>query len=292
VSRLYAHVLNQPPHYLRKRLDEISALSQLSQINLMLKYRELHRAGIQLRFEDVEFSAYSQNGEDGILLYLFSVLGTTNKIVLEVGSGDGIENNSANLIINHGWTAHLFDASAERVEAARTFYRSARQTRIWPPTMTCTRVTPATIDRTVKAAGLSGPIDLVSLDIDGIDYWVWDALTIVDPRVVVVEFNNLWPAEATLSVPNDPAFEPEYNSPCGADFSGATLGAFVKLARRKGYRLVGSERYGFNAFFVKNCVGEDTLPEVAPESCLTHPYSVHARAVRSRGVLDRPWVEV
>ena len=292
VSRLYFHFLHRPPHFIFKRFHEVSALSQMEQIGLRLQYQRLAREGGPLpALDDVEFSVYSQAGEDGILWYIFSVIGTTNKKVVEIGCGNGIENNSANLVINHGWQGFLFDGSAERTAAATLFYRSIQQTRISPPVVTTAWVRSDTVNQTLLASGATGPVDLFSLDIDGIDYWVWDAITAIDPRVVVVEFNNLWDADVARTVPNDPGFKADYG-PHGADFSGATLGAFVKLARRKSYRLVGCQRYGFNAFFVKDGIGGDVLPAVDPKTCLEHPFAVHARTVRHANVKDKTWIDV
>ena len=80
-----------------------SSDTQISQILLRLKYQDLVRVGAELpSFADVEFQCFSQNGEDGILLYIMSLLGTTNRRVLEICAGDGIECNAANLIVNHG----------------------------------------------------------------------------------------------------------------------------------------------------------------------------------------------
>lgn len=293
VGRLLHHCLYREPYYLFKRFDEVAAAAQVQQLLLTLRYRELARAGGPLPpFDDVEFSVYSQAGEDGILVYIFALIGTTNKVAVEIGAGNGVENNTANLIIHHGWTGYLFDADPDRVQTAREFYGRIRQTSLWPPAITCSRVTPASVDEVVRGAGATGPVDLFSLDIDGIDYWVWEALTVIEPRVVVVEFNNLWPASAAMTVPNDPDFRAEYNSRYGADYSGATLGAFVKLATRKGYRLVGCQRYGFNAFFVRNGIGEDLLPAVDPATCLTHPFAEHARTVRQPGIRGKPWVTI
>ena len=87
----------------QKRLDEIGAVDKGMQILLKLKYRELLSLGTDLpSFDDVQFRSFSQNGEDGILLYIFSLIGTTNNQSIEICAGNGIECNTANLVINHG----------------------------------------------------------------------------------------------------------------------------------------------------------------------------------------------
>jgi hypothetical protein len=82
---------------------------------------------------DYGFSAFSQHEEDGILLYIFSLIGTTNKKCLEICMGNGVESNTANLIVNHFWVGLLFDGCAKNVEVARIFYSLHKNTRIYPP---------------------------------------------------------------------------------------------------------------------------------------------------------------
>ena len=96
-----------------------SSAAKTGQLQLALSWKALARRGDPLpAFADVEFRAYSQNGEDGILLYLFSLLGTTNKLAVEICAGDGIQCNATNLILNHGWTGLLVDGGEEEVAAA------------------------------------------------------------------------------------------------------------------------------------------------------------------------------
>jgi hypothetical protein len=231
-----------------------------------LQYQDLVRRGLGLpAIRDVEFRCYSQNGEDGILLYIFSLLGTTNGKVVEICAGDGLECNAANLLINHGWRGLLFDGDAEQVDRGNAFYSTCRTTWIAPPTFLNAWITAENVDGLVAAHGFAGPVDLLSLDVDGNDYWIWKALDCVKPRVVVLEFNASCGPEKRLTIAYDPAFrlnlaEPPYR--CGA-----SLPAFVSLARSKGYRLVGVESRGINAFFVQSGLAEELLPEWSVAQC-------------------------
>ncbi|MCX5829848.1 MAG: hypothetical protein NTV58_17915, partial [Deltaproteobacteria bacterium] len=108
---------------------------------------------------------------------------------------------------------------------------------------------------------------LMSMDIDGNDYWIWDALTVVEPRVVIIE-THIEFGMNSIVVPYDkdyvhPGKHPEYFS--------ASPGAMEKLARKKGYRLVGANNYGFNTIYIKDGIGEDILPAVSVENILQHP---------------------
>jgi hypothetical protein len=240
--------------------------AQIGQILLRLRYQDLPRRGIDLpTLQDVEFRCYSQNGEDGILLYIFALLGTTNRKVVEICAGDGIECNAANLLINHGWSGLLLGGDAELVARGRTFYASCRNTWVAPPTFVNAWITTDTVNGLVGEHGFSGAIDLLSLDVDGNDYWIWKALDCVSPRVVVLEFNAGFGPDVSASMSYQPDFRLDYTIQpyrCGA-----RLPAFVKLARARGYRLVGVQSRGFNAFFVRNGIGDELLPERSVMEC-------------------------
>lgn len=291
--RILSHFLWMRPYYLFKKMAFIESTVELSQLNLINSYKLRKDLNFPLpSFDEVEFSVYSENGEDGILLYLFSILGTTNKKVVEICCGDGIQNCSTNLIVNHGWTGYLFDGNKSRIEIARAYFSSNSRTKNWPPVIAHEWILPSTINETLTKYNAVGEVDLLSLDLDGLDYWVWKAIKVIQPRVLICEFNNLWPADKALTVPADENFRAEYNSKFGADFSGATLGAFVKAGKEKGYRLVGGQRYGYNAVFVKNGIGDQYFPEVEPATLLNHPYAIHARTFRNNNIKNKNWVEV
>jgi hypothetical protein len=243
--------------------------SQVAQVSLRLQYQQLQRSGApQPDLFDTEFRCHSQNGEDGILLYLFSILGHTNRKAVEICAGNGIECNAANLIINHGWRGLLVDGDRANIEAGQTFYRNHLNTRFSVPALVCSWITAETVDNLIAQHGFTGEIDLLSLDIDGIDYWVWRAIRCAQPRVIVLEFNPHLGPERALTLPYDPHFRLDLSDqPYQA---GASLPAFVKLGREKGYRLIGGASLGFNAFFVRNDVGADLIPERTPAECFAH----------------------
>jgi len=149
------------------------------------------RTGAPYRSSKTSFRCHSQNGEDGILLHIFPLLGTTNRRVIEICAGDGIECNSANLIINHGWRGLLVEGDAEQVARGTAFYGSCRTTWAAPPLWVNRWVTAENVSGLVADNGFGGPVDLLSLDIDGNDYWIWQAVGCVNPRVVGVRAEAL-----------------------------------------------------------------------------------------------------
>jgi hypothetical protein len=250
-----------------KKLDQITAVDKQVQTLLSLTYKERLAAGAPRHaFDEVEFRCFSQNGEDGILLYLFSLLGTTNKNAVEICAGTGIECNTANLIVNHGWHGFLVDGDPENVARGHRFYAECRDTCVRAPKFVHAWVTAENVNDLVRRHGFAGDLDLVSLDIDGNDYWVWQRLDCVRPRVVVLEYHCAWGPDRAVTIPYRPDFRLDLTT--HPYYAGASLAAFVKLGRQKGYRLVGAQRHGFNAFFLRAGVGEDLFPEIDAAECL------------------------
>jgi hypothetical protein len=119
------------------------------------------------------------------------------------------------------------------------------------------------------------------------DYWVWKAISVIQPQVVVCETHNAIPPDKALTAPYDPKFTFE-----SEDFRSASLAAMCKLGKEKGYRLIGVHRFGFNAFFVRNSVGEDLFPEVTPASCMADPVTRALLLEKWPAVAGYKWVEV
>jgi hypothetical protein len=272
--------------------EKTSVASKIGQMRLVQEWKRMLHHGEPLpSLAEVEFRAFSQNGEDGILLYLFSLIGAQQRSCVEICAGDGIECNSANLILNHGWTALLVDGSLENVQTGKQFYAQHRDTFSFPPQFAHAWVDRETINDLIERHGFKGEVDLLSIDLDGVDYWIWEAIHVIRPRVVVAETQCIWGSERSVTVP----YRRDFSSPLVQGFgvySGASLPAFVRLGRRKGYRLVGTQSLGFNAFFVRDDLGAAVLPEVSAESCLDRPFVRWAQRELLPLVRDKEWVEV
>ena len=179
-----------------------SATDRVSQLILLNQYRDLVHWGKALpSFQDVEFRLFSQNGEDGILLYIFGLIGMGGRRCVEICAGEGIECNSANLIVNHGWNGLLFDGNDQLLEKGRAFYSNLGDTFSFPPKLVNAWITRDNINELIKNNGFEGEVDLLSLDLDGVDYWVWEALDVIRPRVVIAEIQCLWGQDRAVTVP-------------------------------------------------------------------------------------------
>ena len=247
--------------------DEVRALNQTTQRLLFFRYQDMLRQKLPLpRLIDTEMRSFSQNGEDGILLYLFAVLGFTNRRAVEICAGDGIECNAANLILNHGFRALLVDGDADKVAFGNQYYAACPDTLTDPPVFVQRWIMRDTVNDMIQEYGFDGPLDLFSLDLDGVDWWIWQAIDCIDPRVVVLEYQPIWGPDHAVTVPYQDDFALDFTQT--PYYCGASLAAFVQLAREKGYRLIGCNRQQFNAFFLRHDVGADIFPEVPAASCL------------------------
>jgi hypothetical protein len=187
------------------------------------------------------FRLLSQNQEDGITMALLKEAGIATRTFVEIGSGLS-GGNSAALAREWGWTGLMVDgAGSTRMEQVGRRFPGVTAVHSW--------VTRDNINTLITSHGLSGEVDLFSLDLDGVDYWIWEAMTACTPRVVILEYNSLFGPERAVTVPYDESFD---RSRQYAMYYGASLGAWTKLAARKGYRLVAVEPAGINAFFLRN----------------------------------------
>jgi hypothetical protein len=294
--RRLAHSLIDPvvgTYFDRRNLiqrDIAPAVDRGTQILLGLAYGQIRdRGGPLPSFGDVGYRAFSQNEEDGILHYIFSLIGTKTKRSVEICAGDGIECNTANLIVNHGWIGLLVDGDTQQVTRGKQFYATHPDTLWCPPAFIQAWVTRENVNSLIANTGFRGEIDLLSLDLDGVDYWIWQAIDVIQPRAVVAEYQTLWGAERAATVPYRPDFRKSVEYP---DFCGASLPALVKLGREKGYRLIGVNRYCFNAFFVRDSIGEDLLPEIRADECFEHPHAYEWITKRRPLVAHLDWVDI
>jgi hypothetical protein len=291
IKKFFIRIVDFIAHYLLQSGTSVS-LNAVQQITLSLSYQQMYQNGARsLEFKDVGFRQYSQHEEDGILLYLFALIGTTNKKCVEICAGNGIECNTANLIVNHRFIGLLVDGRIKNINKAKEFYSRHPDTQHWPPVTVCEWVTINKINEIISQNGFEGQVDLLSLDIDGIDYYLWKEITCISPRVVVLEFNHLWGPDISVTVPYADDFQAEFTE-YGSDYAGASLRAFVKLGKQKGYRLVGTNAIATNAFFIRDDISHTWLPEIDPSICFGHPRAQFGNKHRLPGVKNKAWIEV
>ena len=190
------------------------------------------------------FRGLSQHEEDGLTVALFDRVGAATHRFVEIGAGVN-GGNSGFLAKECGWTGLMLEIDAGRAASLR---------RRFAPTVSVVeaRVTCENINELVTTNGCAGEVDLLSIDIDGIDYWVWEQLSACRPRVVIVEYNPFFGADRAIAIPYDAQFDRHSFDVPRAAYYGASLPALVTLGARKGYRLALVEPRGVNAFFVRD----------------------------------------
>ncbi len=194
------------------------------------------------RLNRYEAQVFSQSGEDGILGEIFRRIGTTDRRFVEIGVGNGLENNTAYLLAQ-GWHGTWIDGSARALAEARGHFRDplARGELAIQESM----VTAENVGPTLQALGVPPAFDLLSIDVDRNTWYVWQALANYRPRAVVIEYNSTIPPTDEWVVRYDAA--KHWNR---TNYFGASLKSCEVLGRRLGYLLVGCNLAGTNAFFV------------------------------------------
>jgi hypothetical protein len=233
-------LLQRPmPAWQLDALYRIKAEETIRSIQAQPKYDDPKRL---TRFEAI---VYSQGGEDGIIQEIFRRIGTTNKVFCEFGSADGVENNTA-LLVTLGWNGLWMDGDGAAIERAKSRYAGAvRQGRLQ---IQQRFITAENVEALFGAAKLPAEMDLLSIDIDRNDYYVWARIAHYRPRVAIVEYNAMYPPGVDWVIPYDAqAWWDQRTS-----YWGASLSALERLARSKGYSLVGCSLTGVNAFFVRD----------------------------------------
>ena len=201
------------------------------------------------RLQRYEHQVYSQNGEDGVIAEVFRRIGTASKEFIEIGVGDGMENNTTHLLLQ-GWKGcwiEADDASLARIRRTFAGPLASGQLRLRPALVTAENVAGL-----VEEGQVSPEPDLLSIDVDRNTWFLWQALAKLKARLVVVEYNSLYPAEQSWKV--EYAAQKTWN---GTAYFGASLKAYEELGRKLGYVLVGCELFGANAFFVRSDLAGD-----------------------------------
>jgi hypothetical protein len=265
--------------------------SEVAQKGLVASWRQLQAAGVILPLDQVGFSRFSEFEEDGHLLYLLTLAGAASRTVVEISSQDGRVCMATNLLVHHRWRGFLFDGDPTFVADGQRFFASHPATRAVPPVIKAAWFTRENVNHVLAEAGVPNEVDVLSLDIDGNDLHLWNAMT-MRPRILICEFNNAVPSELALTIPYQPDFNFAALPPDQALFRSASLAAYVAVSRRRGYRLVGTNALGFNAIFLRDDVLAAEMPEIPASALDRNPFVEEMRARWWPRLAQLPWIEV
>ena len=243
---------------IRKFLLKVSHLfSGLNRIERILVSSELEKLRQLPRYQDDKclirfgYKIYSQNDEDGIIREIFNRIGVTNKTFVEFGVENGLENNSLALLFD-GWNGLWIEGSPKWVDQMNaSFTHTIKAGKL---SITNAFIDKDNINELISAKIKDDEIDLLSIDIDGNDFHVFDAISCVSPRVVIIEYNAKFrpPTQYCMSYDKNHIWQHDDNS-------GASLKFLQVKLENKGYLLVGCNLTGSNAFFVRKKSGSGQI---------------------------------
>lgn len=185
------------------------------------------------KLKDFGFNRHSQFGEDGVIERIFGVLGTRSKVCVEFGAWDGFHLSNTAHLWTHGWKGVLIEGDPKRFRelTVNVAAHDCVCIEAW-----VARDGPGCLEALLRQHGLGAEVDLLSIDIDGDDYYILESLQELRPRVIICEYNPTIPADVDLVA--------SYGN-----YFGASVAALERLARTKGYRLVALT--DTNCFFVQ-----------------------------------------
>jgi len=206
------------------------------------------------------FGVFSQYDEDGIIQFLINHVEIKNETFVEFGVEHYEESNTRFLLMNDSWHGMVIDGSEENIG----YIKNDRVSRRFDLQAQCSFITKDNINELIRNSGFDEDLGLLSVDIDGNDYWVWDAINVVKPRIVVAEYNSVF-GHDPVSTPYQADFQ-RTKAHFSNLYYGCSLSALAHLGKKKGYTLVGSGLRGNNAFFLRNDVA-GAFPEVSARDC-------------------------
>jgi hypothetical protein len=259
---MFKRIFNRlfPNSYVQHK--EISKVKAEQESTKFLLGQMLAKSLMNNDFKSSEFKVFSQWGEDGIIQFLINNIQINQKSFIEFGVENYRESNTRFLLMNNNWKGLLIDGSHAHVEDIKN------QDIYWKYDITAvaTFITKENINTIFKSNHFIEEIGLLSVDIDGNDYWVWEAINTVNPAIVVAEYNSVFGSEHAITVPYDASFDRTEQHFSNLYF-GASLKALHFLAEKKGYALVGCNSNGNNCFFVRKDLLNDKVKAVAvPEA--------------------------
>jgi hypothetical protein len=207
---------------------------------------QIQARGLLDSIQEAEYKVHSQFGDDGIIQYLIKNTKIQNQAFIEFGVENYVEANTRFLLINNNWTGLVMDCSRKYIDYIK------KDSIYWKYDLTALQafVTRDNINALIEKNGFSGEIGLLSIDIDGNDYWIWECINVVKPAIVVIEYNSEFGFKHAITIPYDPQFH-RTKAHYSNLYFGASIKALCHLGDRKGYYFVGSNSNGCNAYFVK-----------------------------------------
>jgi len=210
--------------------------------------------------EEVEFKIFSQWGDDGIIQWLASNLEFPNRTFIEFGVENYRESNTRFLMMNNNWSGLVMDGSRSNVaQIVNSEY-------FWKYELFAKAVfiDKENINSLISLPGFDKEVGILHIDLDGNDYWIWEKIDVIDPIVVILEYNSVFGIDRAITIPYDKTFI-RTNAHYSNLYFGASLRALHQLSMAKGYSFIGCNSAGNNAYFVRSDKLNDEVREIALE---------------------------
>ncbi|QXQ06459.1 hypothetical protein KX816_20315 [Sphingosinicellaceae bacterium] len=220
----------------------------------------INRSVSSRNLQDYEFKVFSQWGEDGIIQKLVSDVCIENRTFIEFGVEDFSESNCRFLMMHNNWSGFVIDGSPANLKRLRESYYFPRYDIRYQASF----ITAENINELLDLSGFDADIGLMSIDIDGVDYFVLETISRYRPRILVTEYNSVFGRDRKITVPYEADFKRTQKHHSNLYF-GSSLEAVTFLANRKGYVLVGVSSEGLNAFFVRSDLMNDKFDALTAE---------------------------
>ncbi|GAB2520392.1 hypothetical protein [Spirosoma aerophilum] len=262
---------------LKKIQDLFKIIRQIRQYNvenrLLVGALLARQISEETSINEAEFKVFSQFGDDGIIQCIINNTKVSNTKFVEFGVETYDEANTKFLLMYKNWQGLVIDGSEANVNIIK------KDPFFWQYDLTAVSsfITAENINDLLLKNGFSGKIGLLSIDIDGNDYWVWKAITVTEPDIVVVEYNSLFGIDRAITIPYKSDFY-RGNEHYSNLYFGASLAALYDLAKAKGYSFIGCNQAGNNAFFIK----DNLIDKIKPVSLEEGFVSARFREARNK----------
>ena len=261
-------------HFEARRVEYVERIL-INQGRLLTTQQTNGSTNQRLNLMEKEFSIFSQFGEDGIIQYLVNLIDIPNKTFIEFGVEDFAESNCRFLMMKDNWRGFVIDGNDRNIS------RLIKNYYYWKYDLQaiCAFVNKDNIEDLLDQSGFDHDLGILSIDLDGVDYFILSSIAKFKPRILICEFNPIFGPTRKVTVPYDEKFQ-RFKHHYSGQYWGASLSAINDVATRLGYGLIGTNSAGHNAFFIRDDLMKQPLNRVDPERAFNSPTYRDSRDVR------------
>jgi hypothetical protein len=252
--------------YFEMRRIEYSERILINQGRILTNQQTNEPTDQRIEIKDKEFSIFSQFGEDGIIQCLVNSIEVENKTFIEFGVEDFSESNCRFLMMKDNWRGFVIDGSERNISRlVKSYY-------YWKYDLQaiCAFVDKDNIEDLLDRSGFNHDLGILSIDLDGVDYFILSSIARFKPRILICEFNPIFGPTRKVTVPYDKRFQ-RFKHHYSGLYWGASLSALNDVATSLGYELVGTNSTGHNAFFIRNDLIRPPFHRIDPEQAFDFP---------------------